>query len=60
MMIIVQAFGRAQIAEIKADDAAALEGKLHIADRIFADRDGWLNPHERIVVLRKLGRGMSW
>lgn len=56
----MQAIDRAQSAAVKTDDAAALERKLHIADRVSADRDGWLNPHERIVILRKLGRGMSW
>tara|TARA_R110000764_G_scaffold26708_5_gene63374 strand:- start:5480 stop:5662 length:183 start_codon:yes stop_codon:yes gene_type:complete len=59
MLIVLQAIDRAQRAEIKTDVVAALERKLHIADRVSADRDGWLNPHERIVFLRKLGRGMS-
>lgn len=60
MLIVAQAIDRAQRAEIKTDDAAASERKLHIADRVSADRDGWLNPHERFVFLRKLGRGMCW
>ncbi|MEI4262700.1 aldehyde dehydrogenase family protein [Roseovarius sp. D0-M9] len=54
MLTVVQAFDRAQIAEIETDDAAALERKLQAAGRVFADRDGWLKPHQRIVVLRRL------
>lgn len=56
----MRAFDRPQIVEIKTDDAAVLERKLHIADRVLADRGGWLNPHERIVTLRKFGRCMGW
>ncbi|MGX0976261.1 acyl-CoA reductase-like NAD-dependent aldehyde dehydrogenase [Roseovarius sp. MBR-51] len=54
MLTVVQAFDRAQIAEIETDDAAMLERKLQVADRVFRDRDGWLKPHQRIAVLRKL------
>jgi len=54
MLTVVQAFDRAQIAEIETDDAAALERKLQAADRVFRDRDGWLKPHQRIAVLHRL------
>lgn len=54
MLTVVQAFDRAQIAQIETDDAAALERKLQVADLIFRDRDGWLKPHQRIAVLHRL------
>lgn len=54
MLTVVQAFNRAQIAEIETDDVAALERKLQAAVRVFEDRDGWLKPHQRIAILRRL------
>ena len=54
MLTVVQAFDRMPIAEIETDDAAALERKLRAADRVFRDRDGWLKPHRRIAILRRL------
>ncbi len=54
MLQVVQAFDRAPIIEIATDDAAALETKLTAAERAFRDRDGWLKPHERIAILRRL------
>lgn len=54
MLQVVQAFDRAPIAELPFDDAAALERKLAAAERVFKDRDGWLPPHQRIAILRKL------
>lgn len=54
MLKVVQAFDRAPISEIETDDAAALERKLEAAERVFKDRDGWLKPHQRIAILRKL------
>lgn len=59
MLKVVQAFDRATIAEIETDDAAALERKLEAAERVFADRDGWLQPHQRIAILRKLAALME-
>jgi len=59
MLTVVQAFDRAQMAEIETDDAAALERKLQAAGRVFADRDGWLAPHQRIAVLRRLAALME-
>ncbi|WP_368563239.1 aldehyde dehydrogenase family protein [Pseudoxanthomonas sp. UTMC 1351] len=59
MLNVVQAFDRAPIAEIETDDAAALERKLHAAERVFKDRDGWLNPHQRIAILRRLAALME-
>jgi acyl-CoA reductase-like NAD-dependent aldehyde dehydrogenase len=59
MLTVVQAFDRASIAEIKTDDAAALERKLRSADRTFRDRDGWLKPHRRIAILRRLAALME-
>ena len=54
MLQVVQAFDRTPIAEIATDDAAALEAKLSAAQRVFRDREGWLKPHERMAILRRL------
>lgn len=59
MLTVVQAFDRTPIAEIETDDAAALERKLQAAGRIFRDREGWLKPHRRIAILRKLAALME-
>ncbi|MGX1098161.1 aldehyde dehydrogenase family protein [Amorphus sp. MBR-141] len=59
MLEVVQAFDRAPIVEIETDDAAALERKLQAAERVFRDRDDWLNPHQRIAILRKLAALME-
>ena len=59
MLKVVQAFDRAPIAEIETDDAAALERKLEAAERAFRDRNGWLKPHQRIAILRKLAALME-
>jgi acyl-CoA reductase-like NAD-dependent aldehyde dehydrogenase len=31
-----------------------LETKLTAAHKVFRDRDGWLKPHERMAILRRL------
>jgi len=49
---IVHAFDRSLITEIPADDAQALEAKLTTAMLALKNRDSWLNPHERIAILR--------
>lgn len=54
MLEVVQAFDRTPITTIAIDDAAALEAKLKAAERAFRNRDGWLKPHERMAILRKL------
>ena len=54
-----QAFDRAPIADVPYDDAAALERKLSAAQRAFKNRDGWLQPHQRIAILRKLAALME-
>lgn len=54
MIEVVQAFDRAPIAELPTDNAAALETKLATARDRLADRTKWLQPHERMAVLRKL------
>ncbi|MFN3312516.1 MAG: aldehyde dehydrogenase family protein [Hyphomonas sp.] len=59
MLKVVQAFDRAPIAEIETDNAAALERKLEAAERAFSDRGGWLEPHQRIAILRKLAALME-
>jgi acyl-CoA reductase-like NAD-dependent aldehyde dehydrogenase len=59
MLKVVQAFDRAQFAEVATDDAAALERKLRAAERVFKDRDGWLPPHQRIAILRRLAALMD-
>jgi acyl-CoA reductase-like NAD-dependent aldehyde dehydrogenase len=56
MLPVYQAFDRVKFSEVPTDDARALEDKLERASRAFADRDGWLAPHHRIVVLRELAR----
>jgi len=59
MVTVVQAFDRTSIAEIGVDDAAALERKLQAAERVFKDRDGWLKPHQRVAILRRLAALME-
>ena len=59
MLKVVQAFDRSPIAEVDTDDAAALERKLQAAERAFKDRDGWLKPHQRIAILRRLAALME-
>lgn len=59
MLNVVQAFDRAPISEIETDDANALERKLQAAERVFRDRDGWLKPHERVAILRRLAALMD-
>jgi len=59
MLTVVQAFDRTSIAEIGVDDAAALERKLQAAERVFKDRDGWLKPHQRVAILRRLAALME-
>jgi acyl-CoA reductase-like NAD-dependent aldehyde dehydrogenase len=54
MLQVVQAYDRAPIAEVPTDDGAVLESKLTAADQVFRDRGGWLKPHERIAILRRL------
>jgi acyl-CoA reductase-like NAD-dependent aldehyde dehydrogenase len=59
MLQVVQAFDRALISEIPTEDAAALETKLQAAQKAFADRDGWLKPHQRVAILRKIAAIME-
>ena len=59
MLTVVQAFDRTPIAEIGVDDAAALERKLQAAERVFRNRDGWLKPHQRVAILRRLAALME-
>src|SRR5262249_32674864 len=56
MLPVYQAFDRVKFSEVPTNDARALEDKLERASRAFTDRDGWLAPHQRIVVLRELAR----
>ncbi|MGO4440393.1 aldehyde dehydrogenase family protein [Rhizobium sp. RAF56] len=50
---VYQAFDRELIGEVPADDADAVERKLDLASKAFADRDGWLPAHQRTAILRK-------
>ena len=59
MLTVVQAYDRAPIAELPFDDAAALERKLSAAEKAFKNRDGWLRPHQRIAILRRLAALME-
>ena len=54
MINVVQAFDRTPIVELESDDAAVLDRKIAAAQRVFADRSGWLKPHQRIAILRRL------
>jgi acyl-CoA reductase-like NAD-dependent aldehyde dehydrogenase len=54
MLEVVQAYDRSSITELPTDNAADLERKLASATRVFADRDNWLRPFERIEILWKL------
>ncbi|MDF2810314.1 MAG: aldehyde dehydrogenase [Microvirga sp.] len=54
MLQVVQAFDGAPITQIATDDAAALEAKLQAAQRAFRNREGWLEPHQRMAILRRL------
>lgn len=53
-MKVYQAFDRAVIQEIAADDEKTLERKLQLAAQAFADKSGWLPTHERMAILRKV------
>ena len=48
---VVQAYDRALIKEMSADDAAGLETKLEAAFRLRKDHDGALKPHQRSAIL---------
>lgn len=50
---VVQAFDRAEIETIAADDAAALEKKLAAAAEAHRDRDAWPKTHQRTVILHR-------
>jgi acyl-CoA reductase-like NAD-dependent aldehyde dehydrogenase len=56
MLTVVQAFDRAPIAELAPDGAEKLEAKLTAASQAFGDRANWLQPYERLDVLRRLAR----
>jgi acyl-CoA reductase-like NAD-dependent aldehyde dehydrogenase len=51
---VYQAYDRAPIAEVVTDGERELERKITRAHAAFLDRDGWLEPHERIAVLERL------
>lgn len=50
---VVQAFDRAEIETISADDAAALERKIALAAEAYRDRDAWPKTHQRIAILHR-------
>jgi acyl-CoA reductase-like NAD-dependent aldehyde dehydrogenase len=56
---VVQAYDRAPIKEIPADDAAALEAKLATAARLMKDRDGALKPYQRSAILGRAAELLS-
>ncbi|MEP7453461.1 aldehyde dehydrogenase family protein [Phyllobacterium sp. SB3] len=58
-MKVYQAFDRAIIQEIAADDEKTLERKLQWAAQAFADKSGWLPTHERMAVLRKVSASLE-
>src|SRR5215510_3119794 len=59
MLPVYQAFDRLQFAEVATDGAEDLEGKLARASEIFAARDGWLKPHQRVAVLQDLTKRLD-
>jgi len=59
MLPVYQAFDRVQFAEVATDGAEDLEGKLARASEIFAARDGWLKPHQRVAVLQDLAKRLD-
>lgn len=59
MLQVFQAFDRELIAEIETDDEASLDRKLSTASEAFADRTSWLEPHERIAILRKVADSLD-
>ena len=50
---VVQAFDRALVREVPADNAGTLEAKLATAARTLRARDAWLKPHQRIAILQR-------
>jgi acyl-CoA reductase-like NAD-dependent aldehyde dehydrogenase len=58
-MLVRQAFDGAPITEIATDGEAQIANKLDRAARCFRDRKGWLPPHRRIGILRRLARLME-
>jgi acyl-CoA reductase-like NAD-dependent aldehyde dehydrogenase len=53
---VVQAYDRAAIREIPADDFQALEAKLAAATQALRDRDAWLKPYQRSAILLHAAR----
>jgi acyl-CoA reductase-like NAD-dependent aldehyde dehydrogenase len=49
---VVTAYDRKLIAEIPADSSAALEAKLNTAAATLQNREGWLQPYERMTILK--------
>jgi acyl-CoA reductase-like NAD-dependent aldehyde dehydrogenase len=56
---VVQAFDRTPVAEIETDDHNAIDAKLVTAASAFRDRKGWLKPHQRIDILRRLAAAIE-
>src|SRR6266436_6576433 len=50
---VVQAFDRALVTEIPADDSQSLETKIASAARVMRERDAWLKPHQRSAILQR-------
>lgn len=48
---VVRASDRSPLSELPTDDATALEKKLALAAKTFADRKAWLPTHERSAIL---------
>ena len=56
---VVRALDRSPLAELAADDGAALEAKLAAAAQAFACRAGWLPVHERAAILHRTAQGVE-
>ncbi len=53
-LAVFSPFDRTPIAEIALRDAGDVERILETAAALFKERDGWLEHHERVAVLKKL------
>lgn len=50
---VVQAYDRKLIEEVATHNAKDLEAKLRLADKTFHDRAHWMEPYQRIEILKK-------
>ncbi|STY31092.1 aldehyde dehydrogenase [Legionella wadsworthii] len=56
---VVRAFDRTFIKDIPSDDAQTLAEKLNKASLLHKNRQGWLQPHERMAILQRTASLLS-